>query len=130
MHFGATDAPEINNLQNQSSFTRWKSQVRILQRPPERIKYQQLVMMINPPKWRVAQVRGVSKTGAPGPAFETWKRIPILREKPSDPHQFPLNPPCNPGLSRSGHHIHFAAHTELRQVDSRLDGKAGMRQQT
>ena len=45
-----------------------------------------------------------------------------------DPDQFSLNFSGHPGLARGGHHVHLAAHAELRQIDSGLDREAGMGQ--
>src|SRR5215469_11153162 len=47
---------------------------------------------------------------------------------PLYPHQLPLDFSCDPGLARSGQHIHFTADTEFRQVDAGLDGEAGVGQ--
>jgi hypothetical protein len=41
----------------------------------------------------------------------------------------PLNFSGDPGLAGSGQHVDLAADAELRQVDARLDGEAGVGQQ-
>src|SRR5271157_2608556 len=54
-------------------------------------------------------------------------RSPVPRR--SDSHQLLLNLSRDPGLARSGEHVHLAAHAELRQIDAGLDGEAGVGQQ-
>ena len=45
-----------------------------------------------------------------------------------DPHQFRLYRPGDDGPAWLGQHIHFAAHSELREIDSRFNGEASVRQ--
>ena len=46
----------------------------------------------------------------------------------SNAHKFLLDAAGDPGFAGSGEHVHFAAHAELREVDSGLDGEAGVGQ--
>src|ERR1035441_717172 len=60
--------------------------------------------------------------------FHSAQKVYVYSESALNSHQLPLNIACHPRLLRRGQHVHFAAHAELRQIDSRLDREARGRQ--
>src|SRR5664279_2387032 len=47
---------------------------------------------------------------------------------PSDEHQFSLDPAGDFGFAVADHHVDFAAHAEVWQIDAGLDREAGVGQ--
>src|ERR1700735_5279293 len=58
-----------------------------------------------------------------------WERTPMLLSSPVlNTHELLLNAAGDPSFAGSGDHVDFAADAEFGQINSRLDGEAGVGQ--